>query len=77
MIRAVRKALLISVAQAWLVVLIVAWTRPGLVIPAIALAVLYAGSMPLVIRSVERDAKRRTVESSGANEAAARSFGGN
>jgi hypothetical protein len=55
-----------------LIIVVIALVAPHLLVPGVALAVLYTASMPFVLRSVERDTARRTI---GDDNAARESFG--
>jgi hypothetical protein len=70
--RAIRKVLLLAVAHAWLIFGVVALVTPHLLMIALVVVALYTASVPIVLRSIDRDIDRRTL---GATDAARDSFG--
>jgi ABC-type bacteriocin/lantibiotic exporter with double-glycine peptidase domain len=53
-------AMLGSVAHACFIVVLIAFLAPHVLLIALVVGVLYVGSIPFVLRLVERDFERRT-----------------
>ena len=70
-----RVTLLLAVVQAWAIVVIVALIAPHLLILLLALTVPYSIMMPFALRYIERDIKRRTVNSTNSMVRIARETG--
>ena len=70
--RGIRRALLIAVAQVWIIVVVIAVFVAHLLLVALVLAVLYTAAMPVVLQLVKRDVDRRTI---GGEDPARESFG--